>query len=78
MEAPVEEETGRRTRRLTVFGAQREKAVAEQKAKAAKAAIRRADQEKVVNLKANEERVKSIGAGSKKIAVRGKKGKKRI
>jgi hypothetical protein len=78
MEAPVEEETGRCTRRLTVFGAQREKAVVEQKAKAAKAAIRRADREKVVNVKANEERVKSIGAGSKKIAVRGKKGKKRM
>jgi hypothetical protein len=78
MEAPVEEETGRRTRRLTVFGAQCEKAVAEQKAKAAKAAIRRADREKVANVKANEERVKSIGAGSKKIAVRGKKGKKRM
>jgi hypothetical protein len=71
MEAPVEE-TGRRIRRLTVFGVQREKAVEEQKAKAAKAADRKADREKAVN----EERVKSIGAGSKKIAVRGKKGKK--
>ena len=78
MEAPVEEETGHCTRRLTVFGAQREKVVVEQKAKAAKAAIRRADREKVANVKANEERVKSIGAGSKKIAVRGKKGKKRM
>jgi len=46
----------------------------EQKAKAAKAADRKADREKAVN----EERVKSIGAGSKKIAVRGKKGKKRM
>jgi len=73
MEAPVEE-TGRRIRRLTVFGVQCEKAVEEQKAKAAKAADRKADREKAVN----EERVKSIGAGSKKIAVRGKKGKKRM
>ena len=79
MEAPVEEETGRRIRRLTVFGVQREKAVEEQKAKAAKAAARKADREKAAHVKANEERVKSInGAGLKKTAVRGKKGKKRM
>lgn len=65
-ETPVEE-TGRRIRRLTVFGLQREKAVEEQKAKAAKAASRKADREKVV--KANEKR-------SKKSAV--KKGKKKV
>jgi hypothetical protein len=77
MEAPAEE-TGRRIRRLTVFGEQREKAVEEQKAKAAKAAARKADREKAAHVKVNEERAKSAnGAGSKKTAVRGKKGKKR-
>lgn len=83
MEAPVEE-TGRRIRRLTVFGLQREKAVEEQKAKAMKAASRKADREKVVRLKADKERSKGINskgindAGSKKSAVRGKKGKKGV
>ena len=43
MEALVEEETGRHIRRLTVFGVQREQAVEERKAKAAKTAARKAD-----------------------------------
>jgi hypothetical protein len=76
METPVEE-SGRRIRRLTVFGLQREKAVEEQKAKAAKAASRKADREKAA--KANEKRSKSINdAGLKKSAVQGKKGKKKV
>src|ERR1700683_2772909 len=65
------EDTGCCIRRLTEFGLQHQKAVEEQKAKAA---ARRADQEKAAHVKGDNGRAKvGGGAASKKHAVRGKK-----
>lgn len=71
---PSPEDTGRRIRRLTEFGLQRQKAVEDQKAKAAKAAARKIDREKAARAKGDSGRAKGGGgAASKKRAVRTQK-----